>query len=102
MPSAVVCFIFLQRLATMNSIERKRKDADRKRKARLLESDEQKRSRLQANMLMELANTGTIYIIMYFLLQVAGGVIFITSIWRSGIRQIFHLFIYYHVFLSNL
>ena len=33
----------------MNTIERKKKEAERKRKARLLESDEQKRIRLQAN-----------------------------------------------------
>ena len=33
----------------MNSIERKEKEAERKRKARLLENDEQKRIRRQAN-----------------------------------------------------
>ena len=33
----------------MNAIERKKKDAERKRKARLLESDEQKRLRRQAD-----------------------------------------------------
>ena len=36
-------------VATMNSIERKKKDAERKRKARLEESNGQKRVRLQAN-----------------------------------------------------
>jgi hypothetical protein len=33
--------------STMNTIERKEKEAERKRKARLLESDEQNRMRLQ-------------------------------------------------------
>ena len=40
----VATFLF----STMNTIERKKKEAERKRKARLLESDEQIRIRLQA------------------------------------------------------
>ena len=71
----------------MNTIERKKKEADRKRKARLLDSDEQICIRRQANadrnrkytasltpecekehkktMQIEVANTGTIHIIIY-------------------------------------
>jgi hypothetical protein len=71
----------------MNTIERKKKEAERKRKARLLESDEQIRIRRQARqieiantrhrlllksekehkktMQIEVANTGTIHIIIY-------------------------------------